>query len=144
MQVIAQAKASRGADVAELTETKINEYLRQRAGPKGFFLDDWCRFDGVSLSFRSGVCYTFTRYVFFGLEFYFSGIYSAEEDAGRPSFKNHGGAIGRMPVAPVLVTIVQELFFGETWRGFVLERETINRFGKVEFGQGTVRLVPMQ
>ena len=29
MQVIAQAKASRGADVAELTEAEINGYLRQ-------------------------------------------------------------------------------------------------------------------
>jgi sarcosine oxidase delta subunit len=144
MQAIAQAKASRGADVAELTEAEINGYLQQRAGPRGFFFGDWCRFDGVLVSFRSGVCYTFTRYVFFGLEFYFSGIYSAGEDAGRPIFKNHGGAIGRMPVAPVFMKIAQELFFGETWRALILERETINRFGKAEFGQGTVKLVPMQ
>ena len=144
MQVIAQAKASRGADIAELTEIEINDYLRQRAGPRGFLFGDWCRFDGVLLSFRSGVCYTFTRYVFLGLEFYLSGTYSAEEDAGRPTFKNRGGAIGRMPVAPIFMAIAQELFFGETWRGLILERETINRFGKVEFGQRTVRLVPMQ
>jgi sarcosine oxidase delta subunit len=97
MQVIAQAKASRGADVAELTEAEINGYLHQRAGPRGFLFGDWCRFDGVLVSFRSGVCYTFTRYVFFGFESYLSGIYTAEEDAGRPTFKNHGGAIGRMP-----------------------------------------------
>ena len=144
MQVIAQAKASRGADVAELTEAEINGYLRQRAGPRGFLFGDRCRFDGVLLSFRSGVCYTFARYVFFGLEFYLSGIYSAEEDAGRPTFKNRGGAIGRMPVAPIVMRIAQELFFGETWRGLIPERETVNRFGKVEFSQGTVRLVPMQ
>lgn len=144
MQVIAQAKASRGADVAQLTEGETNGYLRQRAGSRGFFFGDWCRFDGVLLSFRPGVCYASTRYVFFGLEFYLSGIYSAEEDAGRPTFKNRGGAIGRMPVAPSLMTVGQELFFGEIWRGLILERETINRFGKVEFGQGTVRLVPMQ
>jgi hypothetical protein len=144
MQVIAQAKASRGADVAELTETEINGYLRQRAGPKGFLFGDWCRFDGVLLSFRSGVCYVFTRYVFFGLEFYLSGIYSAEEDAGRPAFKNHGGAIGRMPVAPLFMSVAQELFFGELWRGLILERETINRFGKLEFRPQTVILVPMQ
>jgi hypothetical protein len=49
-----------------------------------------------------------------------------------------------MPVAPAFMRIAQELFFGETWRGLMLERETINRFGQVEFGQGTVRLVPMQ
>jgi sarcosine oxidase delta subunit len=103
MQAIAQAKASRGADVAEMTEAEINEYLYQRAGPRGFLFDDWCRFDGVLLSFRSGVCYTFTRYVFFGSEFYLSGIYRAEEDAGRPTFKNYGGAIGRMPVAPAFM-----------------------------------------
>jgi sarcosine oxidase delta subunit len=144
MQVIAQAKASRGADVAELTEAEINDYLRQRAGPRGFLFGDWCRFDGVLLSFRSGVCYAFTRYVFFGLEFYLSGTYNATEDAGRPTFKNHGGAIGRLPVAPAFMAMAQELFFGEIWRGLILERETINRFGKVEFGQGTVRLVPMQ
>jgi sarcosine oxidase delta subunit len=144
MQVIAQAKASRGADVAEMTEAEINGYLHQRAGPRGFLFGDWCRFDGVLLSFRSGICYTFTRYVFFGFEFYLSGIYRAEEDAGRPIFKNYGGAIGRMPVAPAFMRIAQELFFGETWRGLMLERETINRFGQVEFGQGTVRLVPMR
>jgi sarcosine oxidase delta subunit len=43
MQVIAQAKASRGADVAELTEAEINRYLHQRAGPRGFLFGDWCR-----------------------------------------------------------------------------------------------------
>jgi hypothetical protein len=144
MQVIAQAKASRGADIPEMTEAEINGYLHQRAGPRGFLFGDWCRFDGVLLSFRSGVSYTFTRYVFFGFEFYLSGIYRAEEDAGRPTFKNQGGAIGRMPVAPAFMRIAQELFFGETWRGLMLERKTINRFGQVEFGQGTVRLVPMQ
>jgi hypothetical protein len=144
MQVIAQAKASRGADVAELTEVQINDYLRQRAGPKGFLFGDWCRFDGLFLSFRPGVCYTSTRYVFFGLEFYLSGTYGAGEEAGRPTFKNRGGAIGRMPMAPIFMTVGQQLFFGELWRGLVLERETINRFGKVEFGQGTMRLVPMQ
>jgi sarcosine oxidase delta subunit len=69
MQVIAQAKASRGADVAEMTEAEINGYLHQRAGPRGFLFGDWCRFDGVLLSFRSGVCYTFTRYVFLGSSF---------------------------------------------------------------------------
>jgi hypothetical protein len=144
MQVIAQAKASRGADVAELMEPEMNGYLHQRTGPRGFLFGDWCRFDGVLLSFRSGVCYTFTRYVFFGFEFYLSGIYSAGEDAGRPVFQNHGGAIGRMPVAPIFMRLAQELFFGETWRGLMLERETINRFGKVEFGQGVVRLLPVQ
>jgi hypothetical protein len=112
--------------------------------PEDFFSAMGCRFDGVLLSFRPGVCYTFTRYVFFGFEFYLSGIYSAGEDAGRPIFQNHGGAIGRMPVAPVFMRIAQELFFGETWRGLRLEREAVNRFGKVEFGQGTVRLVPME
>jgi len=144
MQVIAQAKASRGADVAELTEAEINGYFHQRAGPRGFLFGDWCRFDGVLLNFRSGVCYTFTRYIFFGFEFYLSGIYTAGEDAGRPIFQNRGGAIGRMPIAPVFMRTAQELFFGETWRGLLLEREAVNRFGKVEFGQGTVRLVPMQ
>ncbi len=94
---VAQAKASRGADVAELTEAEINGYLRQRADPRGFLFGDTCRFDGILLRFRSGVCYTFARFVFFGLEFYVCGIYSAEEDAGRPTFKNRGGAIGRMP-----------------------------------------------
>jgi hypothetical protein len=142
MQVIAQAKASRGADIAVLTEAQINDYLRLRAGPKGFFAGDWCRFDGVQLTFRPGVCYASTRYVLFGLEFYLSGTYRAGEDAGRPTFKNRGGAIGRLPVAPILMTIGQQLFFGELWQGLVPERETINRFGRVEFGQATVTLVP--
>jgi hypothetical protein len=142
MQVIAQAKASRGADIAVLTEAQINSYLRQRAGPRGFFAGDWCRFDGVLLTFRPGVCYASTRYVLFGLEFYLSGTYRSREDAGRPVFKNNGGAIGRMPIAPILMTLGQQLFFGELWRGLVPERETINRFGRVKFGQATVTLEP--
>jgi hypothetical protein len=80
---------------------------------------------GVLLSFRSGACYAFSRYVFFGLEFYLSGIYTAGEDAGRPIFQNRGGAIGRMPIAPVFMGAAQELFFGETWRGLLLEREAV-------------------
>ena len=82
---------------------------------------------GVLLSFRSGACYAFSRYVFFGLEFYLSGIYTAGEDAGRPIFQNRGGAIGRMPIAPVFMGAAQELFFGETWRGLLLEREAVAR-----------------
>src|SRR5215469_9919007 len=33
MQVIAQAKASRGSDVAELSEVDVNDYLAQRTAP---------------------------------------------------------------------------------------------------------------
>jgi hypothetical protein len=111
--------------------------------PKAFSFGDWCRFGGVFLSLRSGVWLRFDAVRLFGVQFYLSGTYGAGEEAGRPTFKNRGGAIGRMPVAPIFMTVGQQLFFGELWRGLVLERETIKRFGKVEFG-GTVRLVPMQ
>ena len=144
MQVIAQAKASRGADVAELTEAQINAYLRQRAGPRGFLFGDWYRFDGVLLSFRSGACYAFSRYVFFGFEFYLSGIYTAGEDAGRPIFQNRGGAIGRMPIAPVFMGLHRSCSLERPGEDCSSSERQLNRFGKVEFGQGTVRLVPMQ
>jgi hypothetical protein len=40
--------------------------------------------------------------------------------------------------------IVQYPFFGELWNGFGIERETLNRFRKVEFEKGLVRLEPEQ
>jgi hypothetical protein len=144
MQVIAQAKASRGSDLAELSETDVNDYLAQRTAPRGFLFDNLCRFDGVLVSFRPKTCLVFTRYSVFGYPIYLSGSYIARDDFGRPAFSNRGGAIGRLAIAPVFMRIGQYLFFGQLWNGFGIERETLNRFREVEFEQGMVKLIPEQ
>lgn len=142
MQVIAQAKASRGSDVAELSESDVNAYLAQRTAPRGFLFDKLCRFDGVMVSFQPKTCRVFTRYSFFGYPIYLSGRYTARDDFGRPAFDNRGGSIGRLAIAPAFMGVAQYLFFGELWNGFGIERETLNRFRRVEFEQGLVRLDP--
>ena len=144
MQAIAQAKASRGSDVAELSEADVNDYLAQRTALRGFLLDNLCRFDGVMVSFQPKMCLVFSRYSIFGYPIYLSGRYSARDEFGRPAFDNRGGAIGRLAIAPVFMGIAQYPFFGELWNGFGIERETLNRFRGVEFEQGVVRLVPEQ
>jgi hypothetical protein len=144
MQVIAQAKASRGGDVAELSEADVNAYLAQRTAPRGFLFDNLCRFDGVMVSFQPKTCLVFTRYSVFGYPIYLSGVYTARDDFGRPAFSNRGGEIGRLAIAPFFMGMAQYLFFGELWSGFGIERETLNRFREVEFDQGSVKLVPEQ
>ena len=144
MQVIAQAKASRGSDVAELSEADVNDYLAQRTAPRGFLFNNLCRFDGLIVSFRPKACQVFTRYSIFGYPIYLSGTYSSRDDFGRPAFDNRGGGIGRLAIAPMFMGIAQHPFFGELWNGFGIERETLNRFRKVEFEQGVVRLEPEQ
>ena len=144
MQVIAQAKASRGADVAELSEPDVNAYLAQRTGPRGFLFDNLCRFDGLLVSFRPKTCYVFSRYSVFGCPIYLSGIYTAQEDFGRPVFVNRGGSIGRLAIAPLIMGMAQYPFFGELWNGFGIERETLSRYRRVEFEQGLMKLVPLQ
>ncbi|MBV9878742.1 MAG: hypothetical protein JO025_28690 [Verrucomicrobia bacterium] len=144
MQVIAQAKASRGSDVAELSEADVNDYLGQRTAPRGFLFNNFCRFDGVTVSFQRKVCRVYSRYSIFGYPIYLSGAYTARDDFGRPAFNNRGGAIGRLAIAPVFMGIIQYPFFGELWNGFGIERETLNQFRSVEFEQGVVRLLPEQ
>jgi hypothetical protein len=144
MQVIAQAKASRGSDVAELSEADVDDYLAQRTAPRGFLFNKICRFDGVIVSFEPKICLVFTRYSIFGYPIYLSTSYTARDDFGRPAFDNRGGAIGRLAIAPVFMGVAQYPFFGELWNGFGIEREALNRFRRVEFEQGLVRLVPEQ
>jgi hypothetical protein len=144
MQVIAQAKASRGSDVAELSEADVNDYLVQRTAPRGFLFDNLCRFDGVIVSFQPKACLVFSRYSIFGYPIYLSGTYTARDEFGRPAFDNQGGAIGRLAIAPVFMRFVQYPFFEELWNGFGIERETLNQFRSVEFEQGVVRLLPEQ
>ena len=144
MQVIAQAKASRGGDVAELSEADVNDYLAQRTAPRGFLFDNLCRFDGVMVSFRPKSCLVFTRYSVFGYPIYLSGTYTTRDDFGRPAFTNRGGSIGRLAIAPLFMGMVQYVFFGELWTGFGIERETLNRFREVQFEQGIVKLIPEQ
>jgi hypothetical protein len=144
MQVIVQAKASRGSDVAELSEADVNDYLAQRAAPRGFLFDNLCRFDGVMVSFQPKVCLVFSRYSIFGYPIYLSGAYTARDEFGRPAFDNRGGAIGRLAIAPVFMRILQYPFFAELWNGFGIERETLNKFRSVEFEHGVVRLLPEQ
>ncbi|MBV8482526.1 MAG: hypothetical protein JO077_06630 [Verrucomicrobia bacterium] len=144
MQVIVQAKASHGSDVAELSEADVNDYLAQRTAPRGFLFDSLCRFDGVIVSFQPKVCRIFTRYSIFGYPIYLSGAYTARDDFGRPAFDNRGGAIGRLAIAPVFMGTIQYPFFGQLWNGFGIGRETLNQFRSVEFEQGMVRLLPEQ
>jgi hypothetical protein len=61
MQVIAQAKASRGGDVAELSEADVNDYLAQRTAPRGFLFSNLCRFDRLKVTFQPKVCLVFSR-----------------------------------------------------------------------------------
>jgi len=144
MQVIAQAKASRGSDVAELSEADVNDYLAQRTAPRGFLFNNLCRFDGVTVSFQPKVCRVYSRYSIFGYPIYLSGAYTARDDFGRPAFNNRGGAIGRLAIAPVFMGIIQYPFFGELWNGFGIERQTLNQFRSVEFEKGVIRLLPEQ
>jgi hypothetical protein len=144
MQVIAQAKASRGSDVAELSEADVNDYLAQRTAPRGFLFNNLCRFDGVMVSFQPKICLVFSRYSIFGYPIYLSGTYTARDEFGRPAFDNRGGAIGGLAIAPVFMRFVQYPFFAELWNGFGIERETLNQFRSVEFEQGVVRLLPEQ
>jgi hypothetical protein len=144
MQVIAQAKASRGSDVAELSEADVNDYLAQRTAPRGVLFNNLCRFDGVTVSFQPKVCRVYSRYSIFGYPIYLSGTYTARDDFGRPAFNNRDGAIGRLAIAPAFMGIIQYPFFGELWNGFGIERETLNQFRSVEFEQGAVRLLPEQ
>jgi hypothetical protein len=142
VQAIVQARASRGADLMELTETQVNNYLAERAQPRGF-LRNLARFEAVRLQFMPGLCRVWTTYSVLGRRIYFMGVYRAGEDCGRPIFRNQGGAIGRLPLAPWAMGLIQASLFGKVWDGLTEERETINRFRIVEFGPQKVTFLPL-
>jgi hypothetical protein len=142
VQAMAQARASRGADLTELTEAQVNNYLAERAQPRGF-LGNLARFEGVRLQFAPGFCRVWTVYSVLGWRIYFRGLYSAGEDCGRPIFQNRGGAMGQLPLAPSVVGLIQASVFGKVWDGLTAERETINRFRIVEFGQQKITFLPL-
>ena len=142
VQAMAQARASRGADLMELTEAQVNNYLAERAQPRGF-LGNLARFEAVRLQFVPGLCRVWTVYSVLGWRIYFTGLYSAGEDCGRPIFQNQGGAIGRLPLAPWIMGLIQANLFGQVWDGSTAERGTINRFRIVEFGQQKITFLPL-
>ena len=142
VQAMVQARASRGADLVELTETQVNNYLGERARPRSF-LGDLARFEAVRLQFLPGVCRVWTVYNVLGRRIYFMGLYSPGEDHGRPIFQNQGGAVGRLPLAPWAMGLFEGSLFGKIWDGLTEERETINRFRIVEFGPQKVTLLPL-
>ena len=142
VQAMAQARASRGADLVELTEAQVNNYLAERARPRGF-LGNLARFEAVRVQFGPELCRVWTVYSVLGWRIYFTGLYSASEDCRRPIFQNQGGAIGRLPLAPWVMGLIQASVFGEVWDGLTAERETINRFRIVEFGQQKITFLPL-
>jgi hypothetical protein len=142
VQAMVQARASRGADLMELTESQVNSYLGERAQSRGF-LGNLARFEAVRLQFVPGLCRVWTVYSVLGWRIYFMGMYSAAEDCGRPIFQNRGGAIGRLPLAPWAMGLIQANLFGKVWDGLTEERETINRFRIVEFGPQKITFLPL-
>src|SRR6201986_2910449 len=116
MQVIAQAKASHGSDVAELSEAEVNDYLAQRTAPRGFLFNNLCRFEGVIVSFQPKVCRVYSRYSIFGYPIYLCGAYTARDDFGRPAFDNRGGAIGLVAIEPVFMRFLQHPFLADLTR----------------------------
>ena len=102
--------------------------------------DDALIFDRVFVNLEKDACQVFQQYSFYDLPFYLMSSYRLEIKGGKLESSNLGGAIGRLPIHPLLMQS-SELIFKGVWESLKREKRVLDKMQTVEVHKGTLLVV---
>ena len=96
-------------------------------------------FRRVVVGFGEGDVKVTAERAFFGFSLYSGASYKVKLQDGKVVASNNGGSIGRIPVHPVLMRVL-DVMFADVWSALERERKLVSKMSAIEFHPNTVLL----
>ncbi len=125
------------------TEDDVNGYLRNTIRPKkggGGIAGDSIQFGGAFVDFREGQVATHMSQRLFDYPFYASAIYRVATEQDQIAAKNEGGAIGRLPIHPMIMQHA-DMMFSPVWEALKREKKSVGEMQSIAFHDKQVVMV---
>jgi hypothetical protein len=124
----------------QYTEEQVNAYLGYALKSKQSSLDKpLLDFKRVVVGFGEGDVKVTAQRAFFGFSIYSGSSYKVSLQAGQLVTSNNGGSIGRIPVHPLLMRVM-DVIFADVWSGLDRERKLVSKMSAIELHPKSVIL----
>jgi hypothetical protein len=137
------AATSRGAAPLRYTDAQVNAYLGNALKSKQAALSKLLKFERALVGFDEGVCRITAERSLFGFSMFTTTSSKVALDNGKLVASNIGGAIGRMPIHPMVMKY-GDIIFSDLWTALDREKKAVAKMGGIEFQPQTVILTAKQ
>ena len=135
------ASMTPGSPQLRYSDEQVNQYLGYSLKSKQTALSKYLNFERAVVAFEQDLCRLTVERSLFGFPLYTSTAFNATVQDGNLIVKNRGGAIGRMPVHPLLMQY-SGILFSDLASVLERERKSIAKLGAVELQPKLVVLTP--
>ena len=130
-----------GAPQLRYTDEQLNQYLGYSLKSKQTALSKYLNFERAVVAFEQDLCRLTVERSLYGFPLYTSAYFNASIQNDGLVVKNRGGAIGRMPVHPMLMQY-SGFMFSDLATVVERERKSLAKLAAVEFQPKLVVLTP--
>lgn len=135
------AVLNRSAAPMQYTEAQVNAYLGSSLKSKQAALSKLLNFERAVVKFEENACSVTAERSLFGYSLFTTTSAKVTLQNNALAATNNGGAIGRMPVHPLLMKYA-DFMFADLWAALDRERKTVAKMGAIEFRPQAVVLTP--
>ncbi len=135
------ASMTPGSAPLRYTDEQMNQYLGYSLKSKQTVLSKYLNFERAIVTFEQDLCRLTVERSLFGFPLSTTSAFTASVQDGNVVVKNRGGAIGRMPVHP-LVMQYSGFLFSDLAAVLERERKSVAKLAAVEFQPKLVVLTP--
>ena len=130
-----------GSPQLRYTDAQINQYLGYSLKSKQTALSKYLNFERAVVAFEQDLCRLTVERSIYGFSVFTSTAFTASVQDGNLVVKNRGGAIGRMPVHPLLMQY-SGILFSDLAAVLDRERKSAAKLAALEFQPKLVVLTP--
>ena len=139
---IENAALNRSTAPLQYTEAQVNAYLAGALKSKQAALNNMVlQFERAFVKFDVNVCSVTAERSLFGYSLYTTTSSKVSLQNNTLAASNTGGAIGRLPVHPLLMKYA-DFLFADLWTALDRERKAVAKMGGIEFRPQAVVLTP--
>jgi len=130
-----------GSPQLRYADEQLNQYLGYSLKSKQTVLSSYLNFERAVVAFEQDLCRLTVERSISGFSVYTTTAFHATLQDGTLTVKNRGGAIGRMPVHPMLMQY-SEVLFSDLAKVHERERKSVAKLAGIEFQPKLVVLTP--
>lgn len=135
------AAMNHGAAPLRYTEAQVNAYLGSALKSKQAALSKLLQFERAIVNFDENACRITAERSLFGFSVFTATSSKVTLENGTLKASSNGGAIGRLPVHPLLMKYADPIF-GDLWAALDRERKLVAKMSAIEFHPQAVILTP--
>ena len=125
----------------QYTEAQVNAYLGTALKSKQAALSKLLNFERAIVKFDENICSITAERSLFGFSLFTTTSSKVTLQNNTLTAANNGGAIGRLPIHPLLMKYA-DFLFADLWAALDRERKSVAKMGAIEFQKQAVVLTP--